>query len=395
MTPAEATTVLPFLYQTSPRLKSRNPLFPDDKETDSIEGYQRFGRRWNASLLEANKLTGRFFQWLVNVNFLTPLSAEELIKRKTVLLKKLGDNKSLSLFWRLQINEDNKSLVHFHFAVLNGFTDEEAVLGKVVRRACSGFADDVRIYTDSIKNQSNYIPYVNKTRKKDRNKIVLFFKGPPRFSKIGVLRYPWPEQWSRLPPLSPKQKGGRRERFLKSRQLQAQQERDRLQFTDISPLYCEYLRKTLGKRRHEIRQMLARDISHWEEECEKWERTQEAKDYSDALRGRLDHADNEIKESNARRSRNHAPHIQPASATTGTPSPLGECREALHRSPSSDLSSSPLKASVRITMASKRPCRRVAVQSIPKPFRCEEEIRGIRYSWIGKHDIRLPFPRSP
>jgi hypothetical protein len=395
MTSAEATSVFPFLCQTSPRLKSRNPLFPDDKETDSIDGYQTFGRRWNASLFEANKITGRFFQWLVNVNFLTPLTAEELIERKAVLLKNLGRNKSLSLFWRLQINDKNTSLVHFHFAVLNGFTDDLAVLDKVVRKACSGFADDVRIFTDSINDDSNYIPYINKTRKKHRNKIVLFSKSLPRFSKIGVLHYPWPGNWSHLPSLSPKNKGGIRERFLKSRKRQARQEWDRLQYTDISPFYRDYLCQSSGKRVHEVRQMLVENIPHWEEECEKWQQTTEAKEYLDTLRERLAQADKEIKESHRRRPQSHEPDIQISPATKATPDSLSNHHRTLHGPPSSDLTSPPLKASARVTMASDRPCRRVAVQSIPKPFRCEGGRSGIQDFWMGKHDIRLPFPRSP
>ncbi len=395
MTSAEATSVLPFLCQISPRLKSRNPLFPDDKETDSIDGYQTFGRRWNASLFEANKITGRYFQWLVNVNFLTPLTAQELIERKSVLLKNLGRNRSLSLFWRLQINDKNTSLVHFHFAVLNGFTDDLAVLDKAVRKACSGFADDVRIFTDSINDDRNYIPYINKTRKKHRNKIVLFSKSLPRFSKIGVLHYPWPGDWSHLPSLSLENKGGIRERFLKSRKRQAREDWDRLRHTDISPLYSDYLCRTSGKRVDEIRQMLVEDIPHWEEECGKWQQTAEAKEYLDALRERLDQADKEIKESHARRSQTHEPNVTNSPATRATLGSPNKRYRPPHRSPSSDLFSSPLKASERLAVASERPCRFVAIQSIPKPFRCEGGGTGIQDFWMRKHDIRLPFPRSP
>ena len=285
-----ATSVLYVMHQSHPRLKSRNRSCPDDRETDSIDGYQKVGRDWTSCLLEANKITGRRFQWLVNLNFTTPMPLDLFIQRKKKLFRELQRHTHLAFFFRIQINEENRSLCHIHFALLDGFTDSADELRDIFGRACKSFRDEVRLHAEPITHEQHYIPYINKTRKKDRNKIVLWKKGLTEFDKVGVKKFPWPKEWEQLPWLSKKRKGSLRERFLKHRVRMARNEVEHLYFREIDHLFQEHLRDTTGKSRYEIRKMLVSDLDHWQAECEKWNRSPAAKPYWDAEKARVDAA---------------------------------------------------------------------------------------------------------
>ena len=303
---ALTTTVLPLICQNTPRLKSKYQYWPDDKETSSIEGYQRFGKKWNSTLFEANKLTGRRFQWLVNVNFTTPMPIDLLKQRKLRLTKELGRNKQLALFYRLQVNETNRSLCHIHFAILDEFTDSVDKLKTVFEKACKPFRDEVRIFAEDIHYQYQYIPYINKTRDKDKNKIVLWSKDLSRFTKAGVLQYPWPKEWEDLPRVSKKTKGGIKQRFLKSRTNTARNEAETIYWRGISWEFQQYLQDSLRIPRYEVRKLLVSDLDHWEQQCEEWILTPVAKKYFQARKEKLDQAQAELDAAYKRKQINEA-----------------------------------------------------------------------------------------
>jgi hypothetical protein len=302
------TPVIPLICQTTPRLKSKYRYWPDDKETSSIEGYQRFGKKWNSTLFEANKLTGRRFQWLVNINFMNPMPIDLLIKRKTRLTKELGRNEQLALFYRLQINETNRSLFHIHFAILDGFTDSIDPLKTVFEKACKPFRDEVRIFAEDIHYQYRYIPYINKTRDEDKNRIVLWSKDLPRFGKAGVLHYPWPEQWKNLPSISKTTKGGIRRRFLKQRRVTAKNEAEEIHLRGICWEFQQHLQDSMGISRYEVRKLLVSDLAHWENQCEDWIHTPEAKKYFQATKEKMDQAQAELAAIYKRKQINKAAH---------------------------------------------------------------------------------------
>jgi len=376
---SNATSVLPLLCQTHPRLKSKCPYWPDDSETDSLDGYQNVGRKWNSSLFEANRITGRKFQWLVNLNFTKPIRVETLIQRKAKLMKELGREKNLALFWRLQINEENRRLCHFHFAVLDEFSDNAHHLTRVFAKAIKPFATEVRLYVKPMENQYRCIPYINKTRDQDRNKIVLFAKGLSPFTKIGVLHYPWPKEWEKLPHLSKKSKGGRRQRHQKHRKIVARKEAERIWCRGIDHTFQKYLRDHLKLSRYHLRKMLVSDLDHWENECENWYKTPEARKYLEAEAARAREAQAELDR-----------HIEKKSQA-------GESHQALDPIESLPVESKPTSAvRSRIFMGPKKPLRQPFIAPrghwIPSPMGFKSTVSS-RVSW--RLDLRLPLPRSP
>ncbi len=284
------TTVLPLMHQPNPRLKSRPRSYRDDRETDSIDGYQKVGKDWASCLLEANKITGRRFQWLLNLNFTTPMPIDLLIERKQRLFRELRRHKHMALFFRIQINEENRSLCHIHFAILDGFTDSLDHLKTVFEKACKPFREEVRVHAEPIKDEQDYIPYINKTRRKDRNKIILWAKGLREFDKVGVKKFPWPQEWNDLPWLSRKNKGSLRERFLKHRRGVARNEIEQIYLRGIFWEFKQYLQDSMGKNKYEVRKLLVSDLAYWENQCEEWIHTPEAKKYFQATKEKMDQA---------------------------------------------------------------------------------------------------------
>jgi hypothetical protein len=244
----------------------------DDSETDSIPGYQKYGRDWFAVLTDANRITGHRFQWAVNINATTIWTVDEIKKKKAQLMKNLGrpETAGLSMFWRLQINSENKDLVHFHFVILDGFSDDEQRILEVFKKAAKPLGiKNLRFHVEPVDLPHSYLGYVLKIRPEDRKKIVLWAKGLPRFTKAGVIRYPWPTEWDRLPAVSANQKGGMARRYRKRRNRIARQEEDALSYC-ITPEYRQHLKTLTGKSDYEIRKEVLKDREFWETQCDSW-----------------------------------------------------------------------------------------------------------------------------
>lgn len=329
---------MPPICQTTPSHLNVNRSFQkrgwqDDQETDSIPGYQKYGREWFAVLTEANRATGRHFQWLVNINATTIWSVDEIKKKKAQLMKNLGrpETAGLSAFWRLQINNENRELVHFHFMVLDGFSNDEQRIMEVFRKAAKPLGvKTLRFHVEAVDLQHSYLAYVLKMRPEDKNKIVLWAKGLPRFTKAGVIRYPWPTDWDGLPAVSATHKGGMAKRFRKRRNRIARVEEDTLSYW-ITPQYRQHLKKITGKSDYEIRKIVLENRDFWEQQCDSWH-SQRLPDIG--LKERLDRIDAELKDHFRRR--HCEPHeVTPQhSASSGPPAPpdtTEEPRLLIHR----------------------------------------------------------------
>ena len=245
----------------------------DDHETDSVPGYQRYGRNWFAVLTEANRLTDRHFQWLVNINANTAWSVDEIKKKKAQLMKNLGrpETAGLSVFWRLQINNENRDLVHFHFLVLDGLTDDKETLLEVFRKAAKPLGvNSLRFHAEPVDFEHGCLAYVLKCRHQDKNKIVLWEKGLPRFTKAGLIRFPWPKDWDGLPAVSAKHKGGMARRFRKRRSRVAREEIDTVSYW-VTPEYRQHLQNLTGKSAYEIRKAVLKNRDFWETQCDSWQ----------------------------------------------------------------------------------------------------------------------------
>ena len=311
---------MPPICQTSPFTLNVTPGYQngwrDDAETDSIPGYLCYGRQWFSVLTEANKETNRHFQWLVNINITSPLTIEDLKKKKAQLLKNLGRtaNAGLSVFWRLQINAEDRDLVHFHFVVLDGFTDDHSKLDKVFRDAAKPLGSGkFRLFIEPVRRRHSYLAYVLKIRPKDRRKIVLWSKGLPRFSKAGVIRYPWPPQWIQLPPISAKYKGGVARRFRSHRSWKARDDTYWMSLRITDKRFLSYLGTRTGKSDYEVRQLVLQNLDFWEDQCDTW-LSQQGPDHR--LRERLDRADREWR----RVSQHSEPSVPPHGPSQRRPS---------------------------------------------------------------------------
>jgi hypothetical protein len=267
------------ICQTKPSQHDITSYLGDDQETDSVSGYRRFGRQWFSTLVEANKLTNRHFQWAVNLNFPQEWTAEtigDLIRLKAKLMKNLGSRKEtnrLSGHWRLQINEVNRQRVHFHILLLDGFTDDIERVRAVIDKATKPLkCDGLRTHVEAILCEYAYLAYVHKFREKDRAKIVLWAKGLPKFTRVGTFRYPWPTEWQTLPAVSATYQGGHRRRFLKRRSNVEKAVAATLSqhFPVLSPQFISHLQSLTGKSAYELRHMLASDPVFWESQMDSW-----------------------------------------------------------------------------------------------------------------------------
>lgn len=269
----------------------------DDHETDSIPGFQRYGRQWFSVLTEANKLSGRRFEWAVNINATVAWTPEEIRTNKAKLMKNLGRKKGkasgMSLFWRLQINSENRDLVHFHILLLDGFSDDEKHIKEVFRWASKPIGlDNLRISVEKIDKPHGYLAYVLKYRPQDRHKVVLFSKGLPRFSKAGVIGFPWPVEWESLPPVSEKEKGSMARRFRKQRARKARATKFTLEYR-VDPGFIEHMVNLTGKSVYEVQETFLENLDFWEQQSNSWVSQQKP---DRALKKRLDEVDAELKQ---------------------------------------------------------------------------------------------------
>jgi hypothetical protein len=289
----------------------------DDHETDSVPGFQRYGRQWFSVLTEANKLTGRRFEWSVNINATGAWTPEEIRANKAKLMKNLGRKEGrasgVSLFWRLQINTEDRDKVHFHILLLDGFSDDEKHIKEVFRWAAKPIGlDNLRISVEKIDKPHGYLAYVLKYRPQDRHKVVLFSKDLPRFSKAGVVRFPWPVEWESLPPVSEKKKGGMARRFRRERARKYRYDKEFLKYR-VEPGFIDHMSNLTGKGVSEVREIVKENLDFWQTQSECWSSHQSP---DPSLKRRLDEADAELKRLLSRR------HEEPSS--TDDPSLITE-----------------------------------------------------------------------
>ena len=188
-------------------------------------------------------------------------------------MKNLGrpETAGLSVFWRLQINNENRDLVHFHFLVLDGLTDDKETLLEVFRKAAKPLGvNSLRFHAEPVDFEHGCLAYVLKCRHQDKNKIVLWEKGLPRFTKAGLIRFPWPKDWDGLPAVSAKHKGGMARRFRKRRSRVAREEIDTVSYW-VTPEYRQHLQNLTGKSAYEIRKAVLKNRDFWETQCDSWQ----------------------------------------------------------------------------------------------------------------------------
>jgi hypothetical protein len=175
----------------------------------------------------------------------------------------------------------------------------------------------LRLHVEEVDLQHSYLGYVLKMRPEDKDKIVLWAKGLPRFTRAGVIRYPWPPDWDGLPAVSATHKGGMAKRFRKRRNRVARVEEDTLSYW-ITPQYRQHLKTITGKSDYEIRKVVLENREFWEQQCDSWHGQ---KPPDTGLKERLDRINAELLECfrkrNAERKRDHH-HPPTTGLTTGS-----------------------------------------------------------------------------
>ncbi len=161
------------LSQSNPPY-SRGLLYPDDRATQSIEGFLRDGGRQLACIIESNLKTGREFQWFVTINHEDILSVDQINTEWKTFTNRTRRYyaQGLSFFWVREPTPSDTRRIHYHLAILNGFCDDIRTMDGILRTCLSRFS---RYHMDILPAYPRHVaPYMLKLGEKHREKILLF-----------------------------------------------------------------------------------------------------------------------------------------------------------------------------------------------------------------------------
>jgi hypothetical protein len=168
-----------FLSQSNPPY-SRGLYYPDDRATESIEGFLRDGVKQRSCILESLRLTGRRLQWLAGISYENVLSIDQINaewKTFTNRTRRYYD-RGLCLFWIREATPSDPRRLHYHLAVSSGFCDDRETLHEVLRTCLSKFSDH-HLWIDPrpVWSSSGVLTYMFKLAEGHDNEILLFKPG--------------------------------------------------------------------------------------------------------------------------------------------------------------------------------------------------------------------------
>ena len=153
---------VPRLFLNSPPRRSPS-LFKPKGYTGCLEGYQYSSDRRRKTIMRNNRMLGRRFTHLVNINLEEPRHPALINRDFRAFIKEL---KKLSLngHWTIEINRLNT--VHWHLLFLN-YEGTEHHLKRTICRCLDAVPTfpSRRVYAKRIRNQRQTIDYVLKVKK--------------------------------------------------------------------------------------------------------------------------------------------------------------------------------------------------------------------------------------
>jgi hypothetical protein len=180
------------LCQSAP-LESLNHFHCDERFTESIQGFLIAGSQQQSYIIEANKMTGRHFEWFITVNMETVLSIESINKEWLTFTNRLRRyyGEGMSVFWVREITPTDNRRIHYHMLVHSGFSSDESHVRKIFEKCLCKFSR-YHMQVEAVREPFHIVGYLLKQKPEHRHKILLFKPGLG-LKKFGMLGRFWPE----------------------------------------------------------------------------------------------------------------------------------------------------------------------------------------------------------
>ena len=180
------------LCQSKP-LHSLNQFHCDDRFTESIQGFLKAGSKQQSYIIEANKMTGRHFEWFITVNMETVLSIKSINKQWLTLTNRLRRyyGEGMSVFWVREITPTDTRRIHYHMLVHSGFSSDESHVRKIFDKCLCRFSK-YHMQVEPVREPFHIVGYLLKQKPQHHHKILLF-KAGIGLKKFGMLGHFWPE----------------------------------------------------------------------------------------------------------------------------------------------------------------------------------------------------------
>ena len=148
---------------------------PDDRATESIEGFLRDGVKQRSYLLESLKLTGRRVQWLVGINHEEVLSIYGINEDWKTFTNRMRRyySEGLAFCWVREVTPSDTRRLHYHLAILDGFRDDRDEMESILKKCLSSFPKH-HLWIEPSPRSFETISYMFKLDEKQKDKILLF-----------------------------------------------------------------------------------------------------------------------------------------------------------------------------------------------------------------------------
>lgn len=245
-----------FLCQSHP-LETTGGFYPDDRATESIQGFLNDGGKHRSFIIEACTRTQRDFQWFVTINYEVVLSISQIKEEWKGFSKKTSRlaHKGLALFWNREITPSDPRRLHYHLGILEGFSDDENEVRRVIDKCVSHFSQN-HVRVEYRRNPYAIAGYMLKLEADHRDKILLFKPGLD-LKRVGHLGQFCP-------------KGIKKDRLLK--QVKARKDRIKEGMSHLGMAeFARYISTLLQLPYKKIRNIIGADPY-----CPVWEQWQES-----------------------------------------------------------------------------------------------------------------------
>jgi hypothetical protein len=174
------------LCQSSP-LHSLNQFHCDDRFTESIQGFLKAGSQQQSYIIEANKMSGRHFEWFITVSMETVLSIQSIKKEWRTFTDRLRRyyGQGMSVLWVMEITPTDTRRIHYHMLVHGGFSSDESHVRKIFEKCLCKFSK-YHMQVEAVREPFHIVGYLFKQKPKHHHKILLFKPGLG-LKKFGML----------------------------------------------------------------------------------------------------------------------------------------------------------------------------------------------------------------
>lgn len=165
------------LSQSNP-LHSLGLFYPDDRPTESIEGFIRDGVKQRAYILESLRLTGRTFQWFAGISHEEVLSLDRINedwKSFTNRTRRYYDQ-GLAFCWVREPTPSDPRKLHYHLAVLDNFCGDKETMRGILKKCLSRFSRN-HLWIKPARPPFEVVSYMFKIEDRHCDKILLFKPG--------------------------------------------------------------------------------------------------------------------------------------------------------------------------------------------------------------------------